>query len=64
MPDIRYLEGSFDRFLVRDALTEQDLTFRYGGTGARLDGLGLGVDINECRVRELAVRTQEIISPK
>ena len=64
VPDIRYLEGSFDRFLVRDALTEQDLTFRYGGTGARLDGLGLGVDINECRVRELAVRTQEIISPK
>lgn len=64
VPDIRYLEGSFDRFLVRDALTEQDLTFRYGGKGSRLDGQGLGIDINECRVRQLAVRTLEIIATK
>jgi L-alanine-DL-glutamate epimerase-like enolase superfamily enzyme len=61
MPDIRYLEGSFDRFLVRDRLTEQDLTFRYGGRGTRLQGHGLCVDVNECRVRELAERTMEVI---
>jgi muconate cycloisomerase len=61
--NIRYLEGSFDRFLVRDALTEQDLTFQYGGRGRRLAGPGLGVDINECRVRQLAVRTTELIKP-
>lgn len=60
---IRYLEGSFDRFLVRDALTEQDLTFQYGGRGKRLAGPGLGVDINECRVRQLAVRSSELIEP-
>ena len=63
VPDIRYLEGSFDRFLVRDALTEQDLTFRYGGKGTRLNGPGLGIDVNECRVRQLAVRTLDIIAP-
>ncbi len=63
VPDIRYLEGSFDRFLVRDALTEQDLSFRYGGKGTRLNGPGSGIDVNECRVRQLAVRTLEIISP-
>ena len=61
--NIRYLEGSFDRFLVRDALTEQDLTFQYGGRGKRLAGPGLGVDINECRIRQLAVRTAELIEP-
>lgn len=61
--NIRYLEGSFDRFLIRDALTEQDLTFQYGGRGKRLSGPGLGVDINECRVRQLAVRTAELIEP-
>lgn len=61
--NIRYMEGSFDRFLVRDALTEQDLTFQYGGRGKRLSGPGLGVDINECRVRQLAVRTAELIEP-
>lgn len=61
--NIRYLEGSFDRFLVKDALTEQDLTFRYGGRGTRLTGLGLGVDVNECRIREIALRTHDLISP-
>ncbi len=63
IPDIRYLEGSFGRFLVREQLTEQDLTFHYSGRGTRLRGYGLGVDVNECRVRELAVRTQELITP-
>ncbi|MEI7698673.1 MAG: enolase C-terminal domain-like protein [Planctomycetia bacterium] len=61
--DIRYLEGSFDRFLVKDRLTEQDLTFRYGGRGMRIRGPGLGVDVNECRVRELACRSLELIRP-
>lgn len=60
---IRYLEGSFDRFLVADALTEQDLTFRYGGRASRLSGPGLGVDVNECRIREIAIRSHELIQP-
>ncbi len=63
VPAIRYLEGSFDRFLVRDTLTEQDLTFDYGGKGKRLNGPGLSIDVNECRVRKLAVRTLEITAP-
>ncbi len=63
VPDIRYLEGSFDRFLVRESLTEQDLTFHYGGKGPRLHGSGLSSDVKECRVRELAVRTLDIIVP-
>lgn len=60
---IRYLEGSFDRFLVADALTEQDLTFRYGGRAPRLNGPGFGVDVNECRIREIAIRSHELIQP-
>lgn len=62
IPNLRYLEGSFDRFLVRETLIDQDLTFRYGGRGTRLTGPGLGIDVNECRVRQLAVRTLELIS--
>lgn len=58
---IRYLEGSFDRFLVRDAFTDQDLTFRYGGKASSLTGSGLGVDVNECRIRQVAVRTMELV---
>jgi hypothetical protein len=44
-------------------LTEQDLTFRYGGRGERLQGTGLGIDVDECRVRQLAIRTLELIEP-
>lgn len=63
IPDIRYLEGSFDRFLVKDTLTDQDLTFRYGGRGSRLAGPGLGIDVNESRVRELSIRSLDLIKP-
>jgi muconate cycloisomerase len=59
--NIRYLEGSFDRFLVKDRLTEQDLTFCYSGRGMRIRGPGLGVDVKECRVRELTCRSLELI---
>lgn len=61
---IRCLEGSFDRFLVRESLTEQDLTFQYGGRAKCIEGPGLGVDINECRVRSLAVRSTELLEPR
>ncbi|MCA9035731.1 MAG: hypothetical protein KDA91_11410 [Planctomycetaceae bacterium] len=57
---IRYLEGSFDRFLVRDRLTREDLTFGYRGRGLRLSGPGLGVTIDENHVNELAIRKQVV----
>lgn len=56
VPELRYLEGSFDRFLVRDPLVEPDITFGWGGRGKRLEGAGLSVAVDECRVRGLAVR--------
>lgn len=59
--NIRYLEGSYDRFLVRDALTAQNLTFRYGGRAPRLTTPGLGITIDTDRVRHLAVRSSELI---
>ena len=51
---IRYLEGSYDGFLVADRLTKENLTIRYGGRGPRLTGPGLGVTVDEDRVRQLA----------
>jgi muconate cycloisomerase len=43
---IRYLEGSFDRHLVAERLTREDLTFGRGGTAPALAGPGLGVTID------------------
>ncbi|MBW3599652.1 MAG: dipeptide epimerase [Planctomycetes bacterium] len=46
VPDIRYLEGSYDRHLLRDLLTNEDVTFRYGGCARALAGPGLGVTVD------------------
>jgi muconate cycloisomerase len=44
---IRYLEGSYDRHLVAEPLTREDLTFGFGGRAPRLEGPGLGITIDE-----------------
>jgi L-alanine-DL-glutamate epimerase-like enolase superfamily enzyme len=59
---IRYLEGSYDRFLVREALTRENLTFARKGRAPRLPGPGLGINVNEARVRAIAERKMELIS--
>lgn len=59
--DLWFLEGSFDRFLVRDRLTEQDLTFGRAGHAYSLLQPGLSIDVDECRVRQLALRTLELL---
>jgi L-Ala-D/L-Glu epimerase len=43
---LRYLEGSYDRHLVREALGTQDLTFGWGGWAKALPGPGLGVTLD------------------
>lgn len=44
--DIRYLEGSYDRYLVRERLTVEDLTWKPGGHAPALVGPGLGINID------------------
>lgn len=53
--EIRYLEGSYDRFLVKERLTKEDLTFGYGGHAKAIAEPGLGIHIN---LRELESVTQ------
>ncbi|MFM9960973.1 MAG: dipeptide epimerase [Planctomycetaceae bacterium] len=58
--NIRYLEGSYDRHLVRERLTVQDLTFGRRGLGPALEGPGLGIDIDEAALRRVTVREQSL----
>lgn len=45
--DLRYLEGSYDRFLVgENRLTVEDLTFGRGGFAKAITGPGLGVQLD------------------
>jgi L-Ala-D/L-Glu epimerase len=43
---IRYLEGSYDRFLVRERLTVEDMTFGYRGMAHAIARPGLGVEVD------------------
>ncbi len=54
--DVRHLEGSYDRHLVREALGTRDVTFRWGGWAPALTGPGLGVDLDERAVGRVTVR--------
>lgn len=58
---IRYLEGSYDRFLLRTSVTKEDLTFRYGGKATSLKAAGLGITIHEDIIRQTAVRRLSLI---
>ncbi len=58
---IRYLEGSYDRFLVRETLIRENLTFGRRGRAARLTGAGLGITVNDRRVAEIALNSVNLI---
>ena len=54
--EIRYLEGSFDRFLVKEPLTQEDLTFGRGGFAPALTGPGLGITIDARALERVTIR--------
>jgi L-Ala-D/L-Glu epimerase len=57
---LRYVEGSYDRHILAANLTQQDLTFRYGGWAKPLDGPGLGVEIDPAALEAMTVQTREV----
>jgi muconate cycloisomerase len=59
--DLRYLEGSYDRHLVREALGTRDLTFRWGGWAPALPGPGLGVTVDGRALERTLVRKEAIL---
>jgi muconate cycloisomerase len=54
--DLRYLEGSYDRHLVRAALGSQDLTFGRGGWAPALPGPGLGIALAPQALERVTIR--------
>ncbi|MFO0802598.1 MAG: dipeptide epimerase [Gemmataceae bacterium] len=59
--DIRFLEGSYDRHLVWETLSKDDLTFKRNGTAPMLVGAGLGTTIDPARVDGVTQRTEVLI---
>jgi muconate cycloisomerase len=56
---IRYLEGSYDHHVFRRLLTNEDVTFGYGGRAPAILRAGLGVTVNEAMLNEVTVSRQE-----
>jgi muconate cycloisomerase len=59
--DLRYLEGSYDRHLVREPLGTRDLTFQWGGWARALPGPGLGVTVDGRALERVLVRKEAIL---
>ncbi len=59
--DIRYVEGSYDRHLVREPLGTRDLTFGWGGWAPALTEPGLGVTLDPTALDRVTVRKDRIL---
>lgn len=59
--DIRYIEGSYDRHLVKYPLGTEDITFGWGGWAPALVRTGLGIGVQEEFVERLALRKEVLI---
>lgn len=60
VPGIRHLEGSYDRHLLKNNITLEDITFGYGGWAGPLKGPGLGVTVARHLLDRRAVEKREI----
>jgi L-alanine-DL-glutamate epimerase-like enolase superfamily enzyme len=58
--DLRFVEGSYDHHLVKEALGTQDITFGWGGWAPALAGPGLGVHMDPAALQRVTVR-QEVL---
>ncbi|MFO0821759.1 MAG: enolase C-terminal domain-like protein [Gemmataceae bacterium] len=58
---LRFLEGSYDRHLVWERLSQEDITFGRGGWAPALIGCGLGVTIDPARVDWVSKRKERLL---
>jgi muconate cycloisomerase len=61
-PRVRFAEGAFGRFLMRDDVTRRSIRFGHGGRVRPTTGYGLGLDVSEDALRRLAVTSVDPIN--
>ncbi len=59
-PDLVYVEGSFSSFLLEKDPVRRPVSFDYAGVGHGLPGPGLGIEVMDRTLKELAVSHFEI----
>lgn len=58
---LRYVEGSYDGHLVREALGTTNLTFGWGGWARALAGPGLGVNVDPAALQRVTIRKEALL---
>jgi muconate cycloisomerase len=59
--DLRYIEGSYDSHLVREALATEDLTFGWGGWAAAISRPGLGISLDSAALARVTIRKEQLL---
>jgi len=62
--DALYHDGSYDKYLLRENLTYEDVSFGNGGYAGPINGPGLGVRINPEKLRHMTDHTPVTSIPK
>jgi muconate cycloisomerase len=58
---LKYLEGSYDRHLVLERLSQEDITFGRGGWAPALVGCGTGVTVEPARLDWVTVKKEKLL---
>jgi muconate cycloisomerase len=58
---LRYVEGSYDRYLVREPLARKDITFRWGGWAPAFNGPGLNIEIDSRALARVTSREERLL---
>jgi L-alanine-DL-glutamate epimerase-like enolase superfamily enzyme len=57
---LSYVEGSYDRHILRTNLTRDDITFGHGGKARPLRGPGLGIDVDHAALEAMTTEQHDI----
>lgn len=57
---LHFVEGSYDRYILKQNIIRENVSFGYGGRARRLTGPGLGVSVDPTQLETMAARRVEI----
>ncbi len=60
-PKVRFVEGAYGRWLLRQDITRRPVRFGCGGRVSRRKGVGLGVEVDPARVEALAAERPRVL---
>lgn len=57
---LSYVEGSYDRYILKENIVREEISFGYGGRARRLTGPGLGVSVDPTQLEKMTAKKVEI----